>query len=439
MLTDPGFASNSINHTLETAQQLLREGRVAEAERAFLDVLATQPEQVEALRFLAKAAMARGDIGAAIEWLNRTAAIDRNDIGVLMELGVAYRIADRFDASRYVFERALELSEGRNTTARLLLANVLELDERPELALIQYFRAILDAQRTGHWLDDNSTQEGIRLLVQHAMQYVFEGRQAWFNGVLERFREEMPSAELGRIDRALAIYLHDSNERPADPRQRPTMLYVPDLDAAPIIGLSRFDWLAACTTCIATTSTEIDTCLALHDKPSVSAFNLGMVKDDEAVDSESVLSRVRRIAIYHHGIPLEGIRQQAPQLLAAMVNMPLVRIPQHSPDAEIIAIGPAMQASTPFGRSNSRCGIVIALPGSAPIDITIGGELHGLQEGEALVFDSSFGVEYSNGGDSEARLLASEIWHPDLTPFEREALTALTIAIVDFDTKLEQA
>src|SRR5690348_10846868 len=172
MSSDPQFTIATSSREVVNAHRLIREGRLAEAEQAFRRALEAQPGHTEALRFLANAALARGAAGEAVELLNRAAAADRNDIGVLMELGVAYRAADRRDESRYVLERALQASGGRNTTDRLLLANVLELDQRPELALAHYFRAILEAQGAGQWLGDDSTEPGLRQLVRHAMRYV---------------------------------------------------------------------------------------------------------------------------------------------------------------------------------------------------------------------------------------------------------------------------
>lgn len=439
MLINPQNATDAAADALGMAQGLASEGRTIEAESAFHKVLAMDSEQPHALRFLARAAIARGDAGSAIEWLNRLAAINREDIGVLIELGIAYRIADRFDASRYVFERILELSEGRDTTSRLLLANVLEMDERPELALTHYFRAILDAQRSGRWLEEKSTEDSLRPLVVHAMQYVSEGRRAHFQAAIQPFREDPFSKELDRIDRSLDIYLRESDERPPNPLQKPTLLYVPQLGSSPVIDIARFDWLAAFKKGIAEIDGEIEACIEPSNQVSASTFSSMDVEKVENRRTFIGVSSASRTRIYHNSIPLERIRKKSPKLLALLAGTPLVNITPLGPDAEIIALAPAVHASSPPGKSNSRCVAVIALSGSQRVEVTIGPESRSLMDGDALVFDSSFGVEYFNDGKSDARLLAFEIWHPSLTSLEREALAALTSAIVNFDITLEQA
>lgn len=440
MSPDPGLTLAPPNLDLETARQLLHDGRSAEAEQAFHLVLASQPENVEALRFAAGAALRRGAAGDAIDLLNRAANVDRNDIGTLMELGIAYRVAERMDASRYVLERALELSGGRNTTLRLLLANVLELDQRPELALPHYFRAILDAQHAGNWFSDETTEPGLRPLVRHAMHQVAEGRRALFESALQPWRQS-GDTPLARIDRALAIYLRDCSEIPADPRQRAGLLYVPGLGASPRVECPDLAWLSTLLARVDTAAAEVESCLALPspsdrvgDMTPGRSPDVGgpMVRDGIAPPHE------RQVDIYHCGTLRESIRRLAPQLVAALVDAPLLRIPRHAPEAAIVVLPAGVRTPTRHGCSNSRCSIVVNLPGSSGVDVIAGGETHRLPAGAGMVFDASYGIGYGNDGESEARVLVFDIWHPGLAPFERQALGALIAAIVDFDIRLQE-
>jgi aspartate beta-hydroxylase len=435
------IATPTAEHELETARQLVRAERWPEAEQAFQRLLAADPDQPEALRCLANAALARGAIREAIDLLNRCANLDRNDISVLLDLGIAYRIAERYDASRYVFERVLELSPGRHSAARLLLANVLEWDQRPELALLHYFRALLDAQLADRWIDDNSTEPDLRQLVQHAVQYVAEGRRAWFDDVLQPFRNSHGMVPLQRIDRALAIYLRERAEPTADSRQRPSFLYIPDLGASPILENSRFAWLPDTLARIAAATVETEACWVTpcnDSDPCESAEGHGISTDAEAPAHRDAPPCERRTDIYRRGVLTDAVRQSAAPWLAALTNTPLVHIPRHGPDIELIALPPGIRTTTRYGRSNSRCSAVVALHGSARADIVVGGEWHSLDAGNALVVDESFGVAYANACASQVRLLVVEIWHPDLSPGERDAITALISAVVNFDTRLQE-
>lgn len=427
--------------TIAAAQALVRAGRLAEAEQAFRQVLVTEPEQVPALRFLAGAALRRGAAGEAIDLLNRAAQVDRNDIGTLMELGIAYRVADRMDAARYVLERALELGGGRDSTVRVLLANVLELDQRPELALLHYFRAILEAQRAGLWFDDGTTPPGLRPLVNHAMAYVGAGRRSLFESTLQAWREHTVSSTPNRIDRALGGYLRDRREAPVDPRQRPTLLYIPDLGTSSLPALPQPAWLTTLLEKVATTGAEVDTCLrwAARNAPTTLPSLTPAGADNPQADNAAATTLGERQALIQVcGTVPDAARRHAPQLLSALATAPLMRIPRYAPDTTIIALPPGAHTATVYSRSNAGCSVVVGLPGSAGIEITIGTDKHRLEAGGAIIGDGSYGMDYANSGATEARLLVFDIWHPGLSTAEQQALTALLAAIVDFDTRLQE-
>lgn len=436
MPSDTSFSFESTNRELGTARTHLKQGRLVEAEQAYRNVAAVEPDQIEALRFLANAALSRGDPGEAVAVLSRAAQADRNNIGVLLELGVAYRSGQRMDEARYVFERALELTQGRHTTARLLLANVFELDDRPEVALLHYFRAILDAQSAGQWLSDQTTEQGLHGLVQHAMQYVAAGRRNLFEAALTPFRRGINAVRLGRVDTALATYLLDRTEPPADPRQRPTFLYLPELGATCFHDTAAFDWLDDCAARMASLDNEALSCLSVGVESSGPLlFSLeAMTANDSASVSPA---KEQHIFLYQRGVPLDTVQQHAPRLLALIDSTPLIHIPRYGPDAAIIALQPGARSAPRRGRTNAFCSIVVAFSGSAPMRVTVGGESRELMATESLVFDPSFEYEYAASGDGQARALIFDVWRPDISPLEREALTALTAAVLDFDARLQ--
>jgi aspartate beta-hydroxylase len=437
MASEPPLTFESTtNSGLEIARTHVRQGNLAEAERVYRQVVATQPDQVEALRFLANAALSRGNPGDAVAMLSRAAQTNRNNLGVLLELGVAYRSAQRMDEARSVFERAVELSQGGNTTARVLLANVYELDGRPEMALPQYFRAILDAQANGLWLNDSTTEPGLRQLVQHAMQYVDRGRHDLFGGALEPFRQGSNATRLGRVDAALATYLHERPEAAADLRQKPTFLHVPDPAATCFPDVAAFGWLAEWSTSVSSLSNEAKACIeSIAEGPrGVTPFSLDAMM--AAHDAGGVATPDRRVPFYRRGMFQDSMRTLAPQLSALLASAPLVHIPNYAPDAEILMLQPGVGTAILRGRTNAFCTVATAFAGSAPLKVTVGGESRQLIAGRSLVFDPSFGFDYA-AGDGLAFALVFEVWNPGISRLERDALTALIQAVVDFDSRLQ--
>lgn len=429
------FSFESTNGAMEIARTHARQGRLLEAEHLYQQIATEHPENIEALRFLANAALSRNEPGQAVALLSRAAQIDRSNTGVLLELGLAYRNAQRMDEARSVFEGIIESSPGNDTTARLLLANVLESDDRPERALLQYFRAIIDAQSKGQWLGDSTTEPGLRRLVRHAMQYTATERRKLFEHALEPFRHGIDAARIGRVETALATYLRDGDGLPADPRQKPTFMYIPNLGAHCFLDATLFDWLPYWSARVSLLNREALACQKAFARPNgPRPFSLESI----AASNEGAVMPVQYMPVYQRGIFSDAIKSHAPGLCDLVEAAPLIRIPNYAPEASIIAVQPGGRTARQHGRTNAFCMIVVVFRDSAPLQVMVGGELRRLYANQSAVFDLGFEFEFSSADDSEARALAIEVWHPGLSQLERDALATLATAAVNFDTRLQE-
>ena len=434
MPIDQPFSFESTNGAIEIARTHARQGQLREAEHLYQQIAAEHPENIEALRFLANAALSRNEPGQAVALLSRAAQVDRSNTGVLLELGLAYRNAQRMDEARSVFEGIVE--SGHDPTARLFLANVLELDQRPEQALLQYFRAILDAQSKGQWLSDATTEPGIRRFVQHAMRYTATERRKFFERVLQPFRHGIDAARLGRIETALTTYLKDgSGEQPADPRQKPTFMYIPSLGAHCYPDTTLFGWLGDWSARASSLDHEALACLkAVAKSRTLQPFSLESI----TAGSETAAIPLQHAPVYQRGMFFDSIKSHAPALCELVEAAPLARIPNYAPEASIIGLQPGGHTARHHGRTNAFCVIVVAFRDSAPLQVMVGGEPRRLHANESLAFDPSFEFEFSAAGESEARALAIEVWNPGISRLERNALAALATAAVNFDTRLQE-
>jgi aspartate beta-hydroxylase len=397
----------SADDELQAARQHLRAGRSADAEQSYGRVLKVLPDSIEALVFLGNAAQARGDGGNAVNLLSRASKADPANVDILMHLGAVYRAAERFDAARYVLERAVRLAAGRSAYPRLALAGVLELDQRPDLALLHYCLALIETQRTRAWTSSADKVAGLEAQVAHAKQYVDAGRRAWF----ERVLRESGSGRAGRIDAALVSYLDGRPPMLSDPQQRAGLMYVPGIATTHFIDDARFDWLDRVPEAIARCVGEMGQCLA---------------------------SGATRVHVFKAGVLQYEPRRHAPILLSALGELPLADVQHHAPDVDIIALNGSARFARHYGRTNSRCWVVVNPIGSAAFQVSVGGESRMLQPASALVADPSFGVEYLNAGEAPALALVFEIWHPDLSDSEQQSIAALITAVVDFDNRLQE-
>jgi len=392
-----------------------RAGRAADAEQVARDLLARDPDCVEALRLLAGAAFARSDAATAIALLSRAANAEPHNPGIPLELGLAYRAAERFDAARYVLERAVELGRG-DPTPRLLLANVLELDQRRDVALLHYFRAIIEARQAGRWNGDADTDPSLRELVAHARRFAIDGRRAMLLRSFEERRAAEPQARWDRVEAALAIYLGERAAAPADPRQQPGFMFVPGIETGPFIAAGRFAWAVA---------DGVAPLLALGEEPG--ACLAAATPRADGIATAPLLVR---------GVARASLRRAAPRLHAALAALPLARVLNHGPDSELISLAAGARARGKTGGANSRCRIVVNLVDSAPLVVDVAGESRALDPGRHLAIDPCFAHAYACAGPGVARLLWFDVSHPDLATGEQQAIADLIERAVDFETRV---
>lgn len=411
---DPPAPNADAQRELQAARQLVAARRFADAEQAYRRVLALHPEDAEGLHFLGAAAAQRGDLDDAVNLLSRASRAVPANFDVLVELGIVYRKAERFDAARYTLERATRLGAARNPGIRLVLADLLEADRRPDLALLHYCRATMQAQQLRRWNGDNGIGYELERLVPQASRAIVAGRRAWFDRALASAREG--AAACDRIDEAVALHLGERPFVPSDPRQRAGFMAVPRLRATPFPDPSSFAWLAQAAT-LGGFAAEAEACLDAAGAGDAGVFQL---------------------RLHARGLVQYEAHRHAPGLNAAIEALPLANIPNHAPDVSLLALRPGARTPPESGVSNARCQVLVNLDGGDAIEVVVGGEARLLACGEALAIDPSLGVEYRHAGAARARLLALDAWHPDLTQAERRALSAAIVAALDFDARLQE-
>ena len=418
--SEQSSAPRSAERELLDARQHLHAGRSADAEHSYRRALEALPDSIEALVFLGNAAQARGDGGTAVGLLSRAAKVDPANLDILMHLGAVYRAAERFDAARYVLERAVRLAAGRNPYARLTLAGVLELDERPDLALLHYCRALMEAQRLGRWTLRDDKVAGLNAQIEHARQYVDAGRKVWFERVPQGCSDGTAKTSV-RIAAALDSYLRGRQPELADPQQRAGMMYVPGLVTSRFIDTAQFDWLDRLPAAIAPCVGEMQQCVA------------SSAASGHATAGTAALG----VAVLHAGVLQYEPRRLAPMLQSALRGLPLADVPHHAPDVDIIALLAGARLACRYGRSNSICWVILN-PGGAALQLNVAGESRVLQPAHVAVVDPSFGVEFLNVGQAPALALLLEAWHPDLSDSEQRAVSGLIAGMIEFDNRMQE-
>jgi predicted Zn-dependent protease len=161
------------------AQQLLLQGRVSEAERAFEQILHSDPNDVQALNIVALVALRGGDLTRAHELLQRARAARPCDPVTQHHLGQVFDAGGQYAAAAEA-QRAAIAAQPEFYVARLYLGRSLEHVGLTDQAVVAYARALRDAQGLGRWLNSATTPPAMQAMVEHAVIFVREGRRAAF-------------------------------------------------------------------------------------------------------------------------------------------------------------------------------------------------------------------------------------------------------------------
>ncbi|HVO47833.1 MAG TPA: aspartyl/asparaginyl beta-hydroxylase domain-containing protein [Steroidobacteraceae bacterium] len=401
------------------AQQLLREGRIAEGERLYEQILQASPDDVEALNVLALAALRRQDRARAIALLTRAVTAQPGDLYSRYHLGRAYD--ESGDLARAVadYEAALGM---RDTfyTARLYLGSALERSGDRARALREYVRALGTAQREGRWLDPGSTPGNLQPLVQRAVQLIRETKRNLAGEVMSSLRAKFGESELTRVARALRVYLREEAPEYPDPRQRPTFFYFPDLPPSAYLDRKLFPWMEA----LEARATQIQAELARLLPSAVGRERVFLSEDVERVNLRGIGTAPswNGYYFYRHGKRREDNCAACPDTTAAIDVLPLCRVPQHGPEVLYSVFTPGTHLLRHRGVTNTR--LVGHLPLIVPADcaLSVGGEEHVWREGRAVVFDDTYEHEAWNRSDRIRVVMIFDIWSPYLTEIEKVAV-----------------
>ena len=421
---------------VDELRQLVRAGRLAEAERAGERVLERSPDDLEALNIVGLAALRGGRAARALYLLGRAAQLDPHDAATHHHLGRAQEASGDLAAALTSYDSAVGLRPDFYL-ARLHRAAALERTGDTQRALVNFARALKDAQQLGKWLDAATTPPGLRPLVEQAVRSVREGRRGLFARLLEPIAQRYGRESLTRVEQCLRFQLLEEQPAYPDPRQRPTFLYFPGLTASTYLNRTLFPWIDGLEAQTSVIREELERLLR-------SEAGRERVFTSDALEKQN-LRGLRQppswngYYFYRHGERRADNCESCPQTARALDALPLARVPAHAPEVLFSVFTPGTELLPHRGVTNTR--LVGHLPLMVPGDcaLSVGGDVHEWQEGRVVVFDDTYEHEAWNRSDKTRVILIFDLWHPALTEAEHAAVADLVVAIGDFREAMEQA
>jgi len=413
---------------------LLAQGRIAEAEAVCERRLETFPNDVAALNIAALGALRRSEPQRGRELLERAARIAPMDVTTLHHLGRA-RDATGDQAGALAADEAAVRADPHSAIARLHYAMGLERQGDRERSLLQFTRALKDAQHGGQWLDAASTPVALRPLVEHAVIAVRGGRRSAFDALMSPLRQRFGRAALARVEAAIRIYVGELQPVYPDPRQQPTFFYVPGLPPAPYFDRRLFAWISSYESMSAKILSELEALLPT-DRGRERVFHSDELESANLRGDDAAPSWTGYY-FYRHGERREENCLACPLTAAALDALTLIRIREHGPEVLYSIFTPGTHLLPHRGVTNARA--VSHLPLIVPADcaIKVGGEEHVWRCGRVVVFDDTYEHEAWNRSKELRVVLIADIWNPHLSEVEQAAIAEVIAAIGDLRHDVE--
>lgn len=376
-MNDPEKAA--LERTAQAGIAALQHGDGQVARRAFETIVATGRATVQIWLWLAQACDLLDDRAAVMAHVAQVVALDPANPYALVMAGEVQTRSGNDRAAIAWYERALNAAQGRQLPPDLI-ARLNRAAAAREAAFARFEGEMMGAFRDAG-VDAAST--GPRFA--EAMQIVAGRSQPYL--------------------------------------QQPTSFYYPRLPQIPFYDPAEFAWTVALAAALPAIRAEAEAVMAQGAgiAPYVEA------DPDRPNKGHALLADARWSAfhLFRNGLPIADHAARCPATMAALAQAPLPRIAGTAPMALFSILAPHTHIPPHNGMLNTRliCHLPLIVPDGCRL--RVGAETRDVRAGEVLLFDDSIEHEAWNDSDAPRAILLFEVWRPELTEAERQALTVM--------------
>lgn len=408
---------------MSEAAEAAGRGQSATATLRWQQVLKLDPHYAPALNYLGAHALAQGDAATASDFLTRAVNSDP-------DLAIAHANLSRLHSQCGDATRALESidhairAEPAAWGPHFEKARLLEAAGRIREASTAWGNGLQympDAAR-------NSPQ--LQALMQRATRAVSVSQNQlaeFLDARLQGLKNEQSSRQWERMGHALDII----TGRRSFVTARPLMLPIPRLPAIPFFHSEDFPWADEVEAAFPAVLEELNTLLASRQdfEPYIQTAP-GQPKGqfeplDQSLDWGAYF-------LWKNGKRVDAHADLCPRTEAAIAGAPQITVKNRAPVIFFSALKPGAYIPPHNGATNAR--LTVHLPLIVPPDcgLRVGEETHVWKPGKLVLFDDTIRHEAWNRSDQLRVVLIFDVWHPLLTPLEREAVAHTIEGMMDF-------
>ena len=359
-------------------------------------------------------ALAGQDLVRAVALLEESLALGE-DFSALLRLAGVHRAAGRPRIALDAVHRALALAP-LDFTALMLRASLLDRLGDPN-----------GGEAWGHAIAQKPTEA----LPPQLTAVLAEGTRkhaAWLDAKDAGWAEHMADAE-SRADAEergrIARFRSNALRRTRPFHSEPTHFHFPGLREREFHPRSLFPWIAkfeAATDAIAAELEAVMTAERAELVPYVQYAAHQPLDQWRALNHNPDWTAIH---LLRNGRRIEANARHCPQTMALLEGLAQPVIAGASPNAMFSLLAPGTAIPPHVGFNNARlvCHLPLVVPDGCWF--RVGAETRDWRRGEAFVFDDTIEHEALNPSDRLRVVFIFDLWHPDLSPVEREAVAAL--------------
>ncbi len=359
-------------------------------------------------------AASRGDPAHARTLIERVVVLEPGQADHRLRLAALCRMTGDGPAALAAADAALAI-EPHNFMALLMRANLLEAMGHP--AGEAYGRAL--ARKPDGPLAPQIAAAAARGETVHA-EFLAQAEA--------RLAAAMAPAELQATPdeaRRMARFRTNVLRKTRPYHSEPSLFHYPGLVEREFYDTGRHPWIADLEASLDLVAAEFEAVMAAERTELAPYIQYA---ENRPPDQWGPLNNSRDWTAVHllrNGLPVGANTRHCPGILALLDRMPQPRIPGCSPNAMFSLLAPDTCIPAHTGYANIR--LVCHLPLIVPEGcwFRVGAETRFWERGKALLFDDSIEHEAANPSQGLRVLFIIDVWHPDLSEPERQAIAAL--------------
>lgn len=381
--------------------------------------MALELGQIEALVRSAAAALQRGDPGQARQALEQVTATGRGNIQIWLLLALACKGTGDVAAEERAVDAALKADPG-NIRALILKGDCRAADKDSRGATSFYQRALSLAQ--GKQLPADLVRE-----VERA-EALSKAAAAEYRAYLEDWIGGSPSHVSNRFRTALDIMFGDKQIY----LQQPTVFYFPGLPQIQFYEREAFAWIEEVEAATDIMREELGALLETEEgfRPYLTTNTDRPRTEFHGLNDNPEWSTMH---LFENGGPVAVNVARAPRTYEALIKAPLCHITTRAPTImfSLLRAGARIPAHT--GQINTRliCHLPLIVPEGC--GFRVGNEVREWEVGKTMIFDDTIEHEAWNDGPDDRVVVIFDIWRPELTLDERQAVVTMFEGIDRYD------